>query len=280
MIDIIKDTLIDGVKLLPFLFIAFFTIEFIEHKLSNKSKETIKKSGKLGPLFGGALGMVPQCGFSSAAANLYATKIITVGTLVAIFLSTTDEMIPILISRGADLGVVIKLIGIQAVIGVIAGFIIDFIFKNKKVEEIEDFCEHEHCDCEHKSILESSIRHTLNILAFIMIISFILNLGLYYLGEDVLANLFLKNSLFGPFVASLVGLIPNCAASVVLTELYLNSAITLGSVIAGLLTGSGVAILILFRVNKNLKENLFVLGAIYSVGVISGIIIDLIGLVI
>jgi len=278
MIDVIKDTLLDGIRLLPFLFIAFFAIEYIEHKLSDKSKETIKKSGKFGPLLGGILGMVPQCGFSSAASNLFATKIITSGTLIAIYLSTTDEMIPILLSEGADMGIVIKLVLIQAVIAVIAGFVIDLIFKNKKNEQIEDFCEHEHCDCEHESILVSAIKHTLNILLFIMIISFVLNIGLYYLGEESLANLFLKNSFFGPFIASIVGLIPNCAASVVLTELYLNNAITLGSVIAGLLTGSGVAILVLFRVNKNLKENLSIVAAIYAIGVISGIIIDMLKL--
>ena len=255
MTDIILDTLLDSLKLLPFLFLVFLLMEFIEHKLSNKSKHTIEKAGKFGPLLGGIVGAFPQCGFSAAATNLYAARIITYGTLIAIYLSTSDEMLPILLSKGTNVSVIVKIIIFKIVLGIIFGFIIDFILRNKKSKndnQIKDFCEEEHCDCEH-GILKSSIRHTLNIILFITIISFILNCILYYFDEDMVAKLFMKNSFFGPFLASLIGLIPNCAASVVITELYLNNAISFGMTMAGLLTGSGVALLLLFKVNNNLK---------------------------
>lgn len=276
MLDVIIDTLIDSVKLIPFLFVAFLILEYIEHKLSNASKKKIQKAGKLGPLVGSIFGAFPQCGFSAAATNLYAARVISVGTLIAIYLSTSDEMLPIMLTSNAPIGNILGIIGLKIAIGMVAGFIIDFIMRNKKTNnDIKDFCEEEHCDCEH-SIFKSSIIHTLNITFFIMLISFVLNFGLYYLGEDNLANIFMKNTFLGPFVSSLVGLIPNCGASVVITELYLKGAITFGSAMAGLLTGSGVALLILFKVNHNVKENINILLAIYFIGAISGLILQLI----
>lgn len=278
MIDIISDTLIDGIKLLPFLFITFLIIEYIEHKLSNRSKQAITKSGKYGPFFGSILGAFPQCGFGVSATNLYATRIISMGTLISAYLSTSDEMLPLLISNGIELPIILKILGLKVLIGMLSGFTIDFILRKRHKSdniEIKDFCDESHCDCNH-GIIKSSIKHTLSILLFIVIISFILNLGISYLGEDTLSKLFMKNSVLGPFIASLIGLIPNCAASVVITEIYLNGAITYGSMIAGLLTGAGVSLLVLFKINKNLIENIFILLSIYFVGAISGIIINLI----
>ena len=184
MLEVIKDTLIDGVKLLPFLFIAYLIMEYLEHKTGKKTKNIIKKSGKLGPLWGGILGIFPQCGFSAAAANLYTGKIITLGTLIAVFLSTSDEMLPILISENTPIAIILQILGIKLLIGIIAGFIIDFverIIKNRKSnknnekveknkndveteikEEIGHVCEHEHCHCEKEGILKSSIKHTLS----------------------------------------------------------------------------------------------------------------------
>lgn len=278
MKEVIIDALLDTVKLLPFLFIAFLIMEFIEHKFSKKSKLKIEKAGKLGPLVGSILGSFPQCGFSAMATNLYATRIITVGTLIAIYLSTSDEMLPILISEGADFGVIIKIIGLKIIIGLIFGFIIDFILRKKhknKDYEIKDFCIENHCDCNH-GIVKSSIKHTLNIALFIMIITLVLNSGIHYLGEDNISKLFLKDSFFSPFISSLIGLIPNCGASVVITELYLSNTISFASCIAGLLTGSGAALLILFKVNKNLKDNLKILITLYLIGSLSGVVIELI----
>ena len=282
----IKHTLEHGIKLLPFLFITYLIMEYIEHKTGDKAKYVIKKSGKFGPLFGGILGIFPQCGFSAAAANLYAGKIITLGTLIAIFLSTSDEMLPILISEAAPISTIITILAIKLVIGVIAGFLIDLVGqalkrkKEEKHEEIEDeighMCEHEHCHCEEHGILKSSIKHTLSIFLFIIIITFVVNIVVELIGEENLANLVLNMPVVGPMIAGLLGLIPNCAGSVVLTQLYLEQVISLGSMIGGLLVGSGIGILILFRVNKDLKENLKILGLLYAIGVICGIIIDLI----
>lgn len=281
MLEIIEDTLKDSIRLLPFLFIAYLLMEYLEHKTSKKNKEIIKKSGKVGPLVGGTLGAFPQCGFSVMAANLYAARIITIGTLVAIMLSTSDEMLPLLLSEGVDIWIIIKMIAIKVTIGIVAGFIIDYILRNrtiKKEQEImHEMCEHDHCNCE-EGIFLSSIKHTLSIFLFIVLFTFILNTVIYYVGEDTLANLFTKNIVLGPVIASIIGLIPNCAASVVITELYISSTITLGSAIAGLLSSSGLALLILFKNNKNIKENIYILLTLLGIGIFSGIIIDLIGI--
>lgn len=275
--EVIFDTLIDGVKLLPFLFVAFLIIELLEHKLN--SKKIVSKSGKFGPFIGSILGAFPQCGFSVLGTNLYSTRIITLGTLISIYLSTSDEMLPIMISQDVDIISVLKIIGIKVIVGMICGFVIDLILRKKEEISIKDCCEEEHCHCE-KGVFLSTLHHTISIFLFILIASLLINTILFFLGEEFLQKLFLKDSIFGPFISSLVGLLPNCASSVVITELYLNSAISFGSLMSGLLTGAGVGILVLFRTNKNLKENVSILLTIYGIGVIVGILFDMIGIVI
>lgn len=275
--EVLKDTLIDGIKLIPFLFVAFLIIELLEHKLN--SKKIITKSGKFGPFFGSILGAFPQCGFSVLGTNLYSTRIITLGTLISIYLSTSDEMIPIMISQDIDISVVLKIIGIKVIVGMLFGFIIDLLLRKKEDMKIKDCCEDENCHCE-KGLIHSTLHHTISIFLFILIASLLINTTLFFLGEEFLQKLFLKDSIFSPFISSLVGLIPNCASSVVITELYLNSALTFGSLMSGLLTGAGVGILVLFRTNKNIKENVLILLTIYGIGVVIGILFDLIGVVI
>lgn len=278
MKEVLLDTLLDAIKIIPFLFVTFLLMEYIEHGFTKKGKEKIKKAGNLGPFFGGLLGAVPQCGFSVMATNLYATRIVTLGTLISIYLSTSDEMLPILISQRCSFSIIIKILLIKVLIGMLAGFIIDFIIRKKTKSsnyEIKKFCDEEHCDCEH-GIIKSSIKHTFNILIFIIVITLLLNLGFYYFGNDNIEKLFLKDSFFSPFISSLIGLIPNCGASVILTELYLNNVISFASVIAGLLTGSGVALLVLFKINKNVKENVKILLTVYFIGALSGVIIEII----
>ncbi|MFR3920268.1 MAG: putative manganese transporter [Clostridia bacterium] len=284
MIEIIKDTLIDALKILPFLFVTYLIMESLEHKTGNKTKQLVKKSGKLGPLFGSILGIFPQCGFSAVAASLYAGRVITLGTLIAVFLSTSDEMLPILISESAPIELIVKVLAIKLIIGIIAGFIVDIlhmlIFKKLNKEEndedaIEDMCEHEHCDCEH-GIVKSAIKHTINILAFIIIITFLINMIIYFIGEDNISNAIAQVPIAGILVSALIGFIPNCAGSVIITELYLSNLISLGSMMAGLLVGSGIGILVLFRTNKNVKDNLKIMGILYVISIISGLIIDLI----
>lgn len=278
MKDCLIDGLLDTVKLLPYLFVTFLLLEFIEHKLSKKNQKVLSNNKKYGPLFGGLLGALPQCGFSSMAANLFSARVITMGTLIAVFLSTSDEMLPIMISEKVDIITVVKIVGFKVLIGILIGFIVDLIYRKSltKKEEIKELCEHDHCDCEHDGIILSSIKHTIKIGLFILIANLLINIIIFKVGEDNVSNLLLHGNIITYFLSSLVGLIPNCAGSVIITELYLANMITLGTLFAGLLTGSGLGILLLFKTNKNLKENITVLSIIYFVGVIIGFVVDLV----
>lgn len=280
MQEIILDTLIDILKLIPFLFLVFLFMEYMEHKLSNKTNKAIKKAGKFGPFLGSLLGALPQCGFGVAATNLFATKLITLGTLISIYLSTSDEMLAIMISNKVSLSFIIYVLVIKIVIAFICGYIIDLIFSKKisNKREIKNFCEEEHCHCEN-GILKSAIHHTLNIAFFILVVEFILNTSIHYLGENIIAKFLMGNTIYGSFLTSLLGLIPNCASSVIITELFLSGTIKFGSLIGGLLTGSGVSLLVLFKVNKNLKENISILVILYLIGALSGLIINILGLI-
>ena len=279
MLEVIEDTLVDAIKLIPFLFIAYLIMEYIEHKTSQKSRETIKKSGKFGPLIGSFLGIFPQCGFSVVATNFYAGRVITLGTLISVYLTTSDEMIPIMISEAVPLWTILKILFVKLVIGIVAGFVIDFVLrlinKNKKIEEenIVDLCEHDHCHCE-KGILKSSIHHTLSIFVFILIVTFIINTAIYFIGEENISNILLNKPIFGPIVSSLIGLIPNCASSVIITNMYLKNVINVGTMIAGLLVNAGVGLVVLFKTNKKIKENIAIICLLYIVGVISGIVLE------
>lgn len=285
MIEILQDTIIDTIKLIPFLFITYLIMEYIENKTSSKTKETIKKSGKLGPLVGGIVGIFPQCGFSVSATNLYAARVISIGTLIAVYLSTSDEMLPIFISRALDVGTVAKILIIKLVIAVFVGFIVDFIFRrinkeNDDNENISGICEHEHCHCHEDGVLKSSLKHTLSITTYIFITTLIVNLLINLVGEEVIEEFLTNNLVIGPIISSLIGLIPNCAASVIVTNLYVENVINGACLISGLLTGAGVGLMVLFRVNNNIKENLKIMAVIYSVGVLAGLLLQVIGIAI
>ena len=271
MLDIILDTLMDLLKIIPFLFVAFLIMEYFERSLSKK--KNVLKNKKVGPIVGSLLGVIPQCGFSVMATNLFSSRVITIGTLIAIYLSTSDEMLPILITNKVSFKLILIILLIKIIIGIIFGYIIDFFWKKKETKDFS-ICDDDHCHCE-KGIFKSSLIHTLKISSYILITTFLLNTLIYYLGEDTISKILLKNNFFGPFLASLVGLIPNCSASIILTELYLSKVITTGMLIGGLLTGSGIGLLVLFKVNKDKKENFFILISIYLIGVLVGIIFDL-----
>lgn len=280
MKDAIMDGLLDTLKLLPYLLVTFLILEFIEHKLSKKNKEVLSKNKKVGPLFGGLFGALPQCGFSTMAANLFSARVITMGTLIAVFLSTSDEMLPIMLSEKTNGFLLFKIVGFKVLVGIIIGFIVDLIYRkklnNNNKEEIKELCDHDHCGCDHDGIILSSIKHTLKIGFFILIVNLLINLIIFKVGEDNLSNLLHHKNILTYFVACLIGLIPNCAGSVVITEVYLAKFISVGTMIGGLLTGSGLGILLLFKTNKNMKENLSILSIIYFVGVIVGIFVDLV----
>lgn len=273
-------SILDTLKMVPFLFLSYWLMEYIEHKAGGKMNRIIRKSGKAGPLIGGILGMLPQCGFSASMTNLYAGRIISLGTLLAVFLSTSDEMLPILISESVGAGKILQILGIKAGVGILAGFLIDMAYRRQRggaeeTHNIHALCEHEHCHCE-EGVFRSAFKHTIQITFFVLAVNVFLNLAVELVGEDVLGGLLFNQPVLGEVLAGLVGLIPNCASSVMITELYLEGMLGFGPMISGLLVGSGVGILVLFRVNKNLRENLKILGLLYGIGVLCGMLLGLI----
>ena len=276
MLDCILDGLIDTLKLLPYLFVTFLLLEWLEHKLSKKNQKILQKNKKYGPLIGSILGALPQCGFSTMAASLFSSKIITMGTLISVFLATSDEMLPIMISEKIQILEILKIIGFKIIVALIVGILIDLLFQTKQPrEDIHHLCEKDHCDCDHDGIFLSSIKHTIKIVLFILIANVGINLIIHWVGEETLKNLLLNNNIITYFIASLIGLIPNCASSVIMTELYISSFISLGTLLSGLLTGSGLGILILLKSNDNPKENIKIISIIYIVGAIVGLLVDI-----
>ena len=278
MADVILDSIIDSVKLIPFLFLTYLVMEYLEHKAGDRMQTAIRGAGKSGPVIGGVLGIFPQCGFSTAASNLYAGRIITMGTLVAVFLSTSDEMLPIMISENVGLQMIGRILAVKVVVAVLMGFAVDCIVRRgDKDMQIGHLCEQHHCHCEN-GIWKSALRHTAEIFIYILLISLILNLLIAWIGEDVLSGVILNRPVIGTMIAALIGFIPNCAASVVITQLYLGGMLSAGSMIAGLLSGTGVGFLVLLRVNDDQRENLGLACLLYVTGVLAGIVIELLGI--
>ena len=280
MLHLIEHTLLDSLKLVPFLFLTYLLMEYLEHKTGQKLQKSIQKAGRFGPMIGGILGAVPQCGFSAAASGFYAGKVITPGTLLAVFLSTSDEMLPVMISERAETGLILKILLLKVVIGAAAGFLVDLLVYRKEEKEpdhIHEICEQEHCHCE-KGIFHSALLHTAQITGFIILITFGLNLILEAADAGFWQSFLQTRPILGSVLAGLVGLIPNCAASVAITQLYLQGVISFGAMMAGLLTGAGAGLLVLFRANHNRKENVRILLFLYGIGVLAGIVMEFIGL--
>ncbi len=282
MAEMIWDTVIDSVKIVPFLFFTYLLMEILERKTGERAKNQIKNAGKLGPVWGGLLGVVPQCGFSTAASSLYAGRVISAGTLLAVYLSTSDEMIPVMISRAVPISVMGKVLAVKAAIAIISGMAIEWcrvhLAKRKEEErEAPVSLEEEDCRCE-AGILKPAIKHTAKILFDIFLISLILNMLVGAIGEDALRQLFVRIPVAGELAAALVGLIPNCASSVVITELYLERIIGAGEMMAGLLVNAGVGLLVLLRLNKNQRQNAKIIGVLYGTGVFWGVVIELLGI--
>lgn len=280
ILDIILDSLIDSIKMLPFLYAAFILMEFIEHKSGDKLAVMLEKAGHSkigGPAVGAALGCIPQCGFSIAASNLYASGIIGAGTLMAVFISTSDEAVPVLLAHPDMIGNLWKLFAAKIIIAIIAGavfgIIMKAVFKNDDDVHFEEICTD--CGCESHGIWLSSLMHTMKIFVFILIINLIMGLALGIAGEENVAAFLDKMGIFQPFAAALVGLIPNCASSVIITELYASGGISFGTAVGGLSTGAGMGLAVLFRANKNMKKNAMFLAFLYCFGVLSGIILNL-----
>ena len=271
MLDIFLDALVDVLKLIPFLFISFVIMEILEHKITSKKKLT--KLNKFGPLAGSVLGIIPQCGFGTLASNLYASRVISLGTLIAVYLSTSDEMLPIMLSEHTAIDKIIPILFYKFLLGLFFGIIIDIVYHKRISNEIHHFCEEEHCNCKKEGIIKPSIIHTLKIVFFIFIVNLVLN---SIVDKSLITHFVSNNKIISPIIMSIVGLIPNCAASVVITELYLDNIITFGALLSGLLSSSGVGLLVLFKQNKNIKENLIILFLLIIIASICGIIFNFI----
>lgn len=282
MVEIVLDSLIDSVKLLPFLFLTYLFMEALEHKTGSAARRRIKSAGKLGALWGGLLGVIPQCGFSTAASSLFAGRVITVGTLLAVYLSTSDEMLPIMISNAVPAATIGKILITKVIIAVISGFFVEFIYvsvmkKQEKEMNVHVICEEEHCNCQH-GIFRSALVHTVKIFVYILLICLALNMVIGLIGRETLANVFTGIPVVGEMIAALVGMIPNCASSVVITQLYLDKIISAGAMMAGLLVNAGVGILVLFRLNRDKKQNAGIVAVLYGLGVFWGIVIEVLGI--
>lgn len=274
MFEVLLDTLIDSLRILPFLFITYLIIEYIGHRSSHKLISGLRKYGVLG---GAMLGSFPQCGFSVAAANLYTNRVISVGTLIAVFISTSDEAIPVILANSGSFTAVAKLVAVKIVIAVVAGLVADFFFS--KYLEIKDTSNsnhnHHHFHECHGNILSSALRHTVHIFIFMVITIFLMNMAIYLIGEENLSKVLLTNSILQPAVAALLGFIPNCASSIIITQLYIAGSLSFGSAVAGLCTGAGVGLIVLFKENRNVKENIKIMLYIYIISILAGSLIQI-----
>ena len=267
IIDSLKDTIRDTVTLIPFLFITYLAMEWLEDKTEEQSVAMLSRISRLSHVLGAGIGLIPQCGFSAGAASLYSGGVITAGTLIAVFLSTSDEMIPIFISSSVAPASIVDA----------ASHVIRYGFHADK--HIHDLCEREHCGCEDEEggIIHSAFIHTLKITGFIFVISLGLSLIMGFAGKETIASLLSAVPLLGTILTAIIGLIPNCAASVVITQMYLEGLLTCGQLMAGLLVGAGVGLLVLFRTNNHYKENVAITATLLALGICWGVLIDIIG---
>lgn len=270
----------DGLWSIPILFIAYLLMELLER--SQRLNEGILHaySRKAGPLVGGVLGIIPQCGISGAAATLFSTGSISVGTMLAVFFATSDEMLPIMLSSlsgDSALGIwdIVLILLSKAALGILLGYLADLILGRwlRSHKDIHSFCEREHCSCDEEegNVFLSALKHTLKITLMLMVVNFILNLLFTFVGVERLSGTVLSMPVAGELIAGLFGLIPNCSVSVIITESYLSGVLSLGGLFAGLLSNGGMGLLVLLRSNKNLKENLAIIGVLYSLSVAAAI---------
>ena len=271
VIEFARETLL----LLPFLFATYLVLEAVEAKAGGALERWLGRAGSVGPFAGALAGTVPQCGVSAAAASLYAGGVITVGTLIAVFLSTSDELLPVLVSERVPFGLMAKIVGIKVVCAIAVGFtvngVLSLLRRRRREVSVGELCEHSHCHCaNHRGILVPALIHTVEIFIFIVFVSGAIELAMHFFGEDCLSKLRLNAPVFGEMAAGALGLIPNCAVSVAGAKLYLAGAMSGGALMASSFTGSGLGLLVLLRTNRNLKENVCILLSVYVFGVALG----------
>ena len=319
---VLEHSISDTLYLIPFLYLTYLLMEWLEHRTGNKTQEAIKKAGAAGPIVGALLGVVPQCGFSAVSATLYAGRVITLGTLFAVFLSTSDEMLPIFLAEQVPLNTILYIMGTKVIIGMVMGFIVDAIMRlvNRYYQsfKIHELCERDNCgcigdcatceedpsrvyehkddcghDCDHshhhhdhdhddsgwKSIALSALKHTAQVIVYIFLITVALDAIIEVVGEDVLGDFMQSNPTFAVFTSALVGLIPNCAASIVIADLYIEGVLGAGAMLSGLLVSAGVGLLVLIRANRHWKQNVAIIVTLYIIGVFWGLIVNALGIV-
>lgn len=289
IVDILTDTALDGLKMLPFLFGAYLLLEWIEHRSGSKFRHRLSHSGRYSVPLGAAIGLIPQCGFSVAASNLFAGRLITTGTLLAVFLATSDESVPVMLASPNGAGKILPLLGLKLLFAVIGGYLADCLFFRRAHEKQCEttHCHHDdereeathelcaHCGCQG-GILKSTLHHTAETFLFLLIVLLLINTATTLLGEERLASILLAGTFWSPIVTALIGLIPNCAPSVLISELYLNGTLTIGATVAGLSAGAGLGLAMLFKINPNQKQNFRILAFLYVFSVAAGILTDLV----
>ena len=300
--DLLLDTLLDSVKdtleLVPFLFLTYLAMEALEHGAAGKTERVVRNAGKAGPLVGAVLGALPQCGFSAMAATLYAGRVVTAGTLVSVILATSDEMLPVFVANQAAPSQLFAILAIKVVCGLVVGFAVDAALRvlhraGDGHVHIHELCEREHCDCdecdedggEHDAhhhadthhgkiwhIAHSALIHTVQVTFFIFLVTFAFGLMIALVGQDSLAIVLADHPVRAIFLAALVGMIPNCGASVAITELFLAGTLSTSAMLAGLLSSGGVGLLVPFRTNPNMRQNIAIAVFIYVAGVALGLL--------
>ena len=308
-LHVIEHSVEDTLYLIPFLFATYLLMEWIEHRTRDKAETAVSRAGAAGPIVGAVLGIVPQCGFSAVAATLYAGRVVTLGTLFAVFLSTSDEMLPIFIAEQVPLATIAQILVAKVIVGMVMGFIVDAVLRLAKRDRrrlvIHELCERDRCSCNgdcavcrenpelayghdedhehhhdhsHGSILKSALVHTAQVTVFVFLVTIALNAVLEIVGEDALAAFLGANASLSVFASALVGLVPNCAASVAIAQLYVDGMIGSGAMLSGLLVSAGVGLLVLCRANRHLKENVAVVALLYAMGVVCGLAANALGI--
>lgn len=312
---VLSHAIADTLYLVPFLYLTYLMMEWLEHKTGTKTQDAVRRAGAAGPAIGALLGVVPQCGFSAVSATLYAGRVITLGTLFAVFLSTSDEMLPIFLAEQVPLGQIASIMGAKVVVGMLMGFLVDagmrLARRYHQAYRIHELCEHDQCGCgpecdtcekdpelvyehaedccagcthehhahEHahddhgwKGILLSALKHTVQVMVFIFLITVALDAVIEVVGEDALGDILTSNSVLSIFGSALIGLIPNCAASIVIADLYVEGILGAPAMFAGLLVSAGVGLLVLVRTNRHWRQNVAIIGGLYAMGVAWGLI--------
>lgn len=333
MYDAFVDACLDSLKLLPFLFVTYLFMEWLEHGAGKQFERVVARAGRIGPVVGALLGVVPQCGFSGAAATLYAGRVITLGTLIAVFMATSDEMLPIMISEAYDPVTIAKVLAIKVVAGMCCGLVLDVVLQRTGRlhaglsslrkhsghgdNDIHELCEQEGCECDddaqqtlgaqvrlddavvpttsdsaqidhghdhghdhdhaHGGIVMPALRHTLNVMVFIFIITLLLNVCMEMGLEGALGSV-TGIPYVSAILAGLFGFIPNCATSVAITELYMEGLLSGGALVCGLCVNAGIGLLVLFRTNRDIAENLKIMAVMFAMSLVAGFIVQAAGL--